>query len=82
MTAWPTPRPCRAADAVNAFVAAPQKSGERLQAANVLQAHGYGRPVQIQNARGTGRIEDPTDEGLAAIAGEPEEQHRTDRARR
>jgi hypothetical protein len=69
-----------AADAVNAFVAAPQKSGERLQAANVHLAHGYGRPVQTQNPRGTGHIEDPTDEGLAAIVAEPEEQH-TDCAR-
>jgi hypothetical protein len=70
------------ADADNALVAAPQKSGERLQAANVLQADSYGRPVQTQNAQGTGRIEDLTDEGLAAIAGEREEQHRTDCARR
>jgi hypothetical protein len=71
-----------AADAVNALVAAPQASGERLQAANVLQAHGYGRLGQTQDVRVTGRIENLTDQKLAAIAGEPEEQHRSHWARR
>lgn len=56
------------ADAVGALVAALAKPGERVPAANVLLAYGYGRPAQTQNVRVIRSIEDLTDAELAALS--------------
>jgi hypothetical protein len=60
------------AHAVAALLAALQKPGERVAAAQVLLAYGYGRPVQTANLRVVRSWEDLTDEELRALAG-PEE---------
>jgi hypothetical protein len=58
------------ADAVEALAAALKNPGERVPAANVLLAYGYGRPVQNSNVRVIRRIEDLTDEELDALTAE------------
>jgi hypothetical protein len=54
--------------AVSALVAALEKPAERVQAANVLLAYGYGRPVQTQNVRVIPSMVDLTTEELKALA--------------
>ena len=55
-------------EAVAALLAALKKPGERVAAASVLLAYGYGRPVQAQNLRVIRSIHDLTDAEVAAIA--------------
>ena len=54
--------------AVEALLAALKNSGERVAAAQVLLAYGYGRPIQTQNVRVIRSMADLTDEELAALA--------------
>ena len=50
---------------------------ERVRAAEILLAYGYGRPLQTQNLRVIRGIEDLSDEELAALAGIEENPHGT-----
>lgn len=61
--------------AIEALVEALKKPNERVPAANVLLAYGYGRPQQTVNVRKITDVADLTDEELAALAqSRPEEQ--------
>lgn len=51
-------------EAIAALLAALKKPGERVSAASVLPAYGYGRPVQTQSLRVVRRLEDLSEEEL------------------
>ena len=63
-------------EAVHALLAALKNPGERVPAATVLLAYGYGRPIQNATVRVIRSIEDLTDEELMAIAGDGGEEAR------
>lgn len=58
-------------EALQALLDALKMPGERVPAANVLLAYGYGRPTQRNDVRVIRSIEDLTDAELAALAGGP-----------
>jgi hypothetical protein len=60
----------RTPEAVEALVAALKKPGERVAAATVLLAYGYGRPMQNVNMRVIRTVDDLTDAELAELAKE------------
>ena len=62
---------CRqnAGKAIQALLAALQSPRERVTAAAILLAYGYGRPVQTQNVRVIHSIEDLSEEELMQLAG-------------
>lgn len=60
------------ADAVSALLEALKKPGERVPAANVLLAYGYGRPVLTQNMRVIRSVEDLSDAELTALVAQGE----------
>ena len=61
-------------DAIKVLVRALKVPRERVAAAGALLDRGYGRPLQTQNVRVIRRIEDLSDEELAALAGVEEKQ--------
>ncbi len=58
-------------DAVNALIAALLNPGERVQAATILLAYGYGRPQQNINVRRINSVDDLDEDELHAIANTP-----------
>jgi hypothetical protein len=56
-------------EAVKALVDALSRPNERVAAATVLLAYGYGRPVQSMQIRVIKSVEDLTDTELRALAG-------------
>jgi hypothetical protein len=57
----------RTEEAVEALVQALKKPGERVHAATILLAYGYGRPVQNVQMRVIRGIEDLSEEELVAL---------------
>ena len=60
--------------AIKALLAALETPGERVPAANLLLAYGYGRPAQTQNVRFISSVKDLTDAELAAVTGRADEE--------
>jgi hypothetical protein len=61
-------------DAFRALKAALKRPGERVQAANVILAYGYGKPATSVNLRVIRSVEDLSEEELRVLAGETEGQ--------
>lgn len=66
----------RTEDSVNALLAALKVPGERVAAATILLAYGYGRPVQTMHLRKIRDIGDLDDDELAILAGTEQEETR------
>lgn len=62
----------RTEDSVRALLQALKVPGERVAAATILLAYGYGRPVQTMNLRRIREIGDLDEEELVALAGTKE----------
>lgn len=61
-------------EAIEALVLALKKPGERVHAATVLLAYGYGKPQQTVNVRRINSVEDLDDDELAILAATKEDQ--------